>query len=62
MRKRNSYVNKYGDDKLYTALQKEAAHASVAARLKKAAAARAASPIARGRTETSDHDARGLMT
>jgi hypothetical protein len=39
MRKRSSYVNKYGDDKLYTALQTEAAYASVAARLKKKAAA-----------------------
>jgi len=38
MRKRSSYVRKYGDDKLYTALQKEAAYASVAARLKKRAA------------------------
>jgi hypothetical protein len=38
MRKRPSYENKHGKDlggKLYTALQKEAAHASVASRLKK---------------------------
>jgi len=38
MRKRASYVNKYGDDRLYLALQREAAYASVAARLKKKAA------------------------
>lgn len=35
MRKRDSYVKKYGDDKLYKALQREAQAASVAARLKK---------------------------
>jgi len=37
MRKRDSYVKKYGDDRLYVLLQKEAAYASAAARLKKRA-------------------------
>ncbi len=35
MRKRDSYVRKYGDDRLYRVLQREAALASLAARLKK---------------------------
>jgi hypothetical protein len=35
MRKKDSYVAKYGNDKLYVALQREAAMASVVARLKK---------------------------
>lgn len=35
MRKKDSYLRKYGNLKLYTALQKEAAYASVVARLKR---------------------------
>jgi hypothetical protein len=35
VRKRDSYIRKYGDAKLYTILQREAALASAAARLKK---------------------------
>lgn len=46
MRKRASYVNKYRDDRLYVALQKEAAYASVAARLKKQRARLGTAPAA----------------